>query len=112
MPRINNNEARRYVQHRCSFKASNLFAERKDIGGLYVVYSYGYHWPLWVYDPKAEVWLENLNRYSLTTTRHRVQTNPYPDYNGRVVRMTCDDLKFLIIVGGLAEFTAVRMGAA
>ena len=33
MPRINNNEARRYVQHRCSFKASNLFAERKDIGG-------------------------------------------------------------------------------
>lgn len=109
MPRINNNEARKYVQHRCSFKGSNLFAERKDIGGLYVVYSYGHHWPLWVYDPKAEVWLENTSKYGQTTTVHKSRTNPYVE---NAIGMTTDDLKFLIVLGGLAQYTAVRMGAA
>jgi hypothetical protein len=36
---------------------------------LYVVYSYGAHWPLYIYSEEANTWYGNGTRYSRPTTR-------------------------------------------
>lgn len=76
MPKIANTNARPLVQRRQEFTGSNLFA--RYVGELYVVYSYGTHWPLWVYDTQINRWLENTSKYSQTTSVHKTRTNPYP----------------------------------
>lgn len=67
-----NNKARRHVQELRPFKGSHLYAEM--IGGIYVVFSYGPHWPLFIY--RDGKWLENKDRYSQSTGRHRSQAHP------------------------------------
>ena len=96
--KIPNRQARGYVQELKPFTASNIFAEwitvkyreedRWKDRRIYVVFSYGKHWPLFVYDGQAEVWFENTERYSdggvrpprldllNTTSRHRSQAHP------------------------------------
>ena len=61
----------RNIKNKVMFKYPNfsLFAEAKN--GFYVVYSYGYHWPLWAFNYKSGVWYENSTRSSRTTNRHR-----------------------------------------
>lgn len=75
-PRINGRKCRPYVQERKAFTNSNgqLYAI-KHTPLLYVVYSYGEHWPLFVWD--GFDWYENEDKYSPTTTRHRSYANPY-----------------------------------
>lgn len=75
-PRINGRLARPYVQERKPFTNSNgqLFG-RWEAPLLYVVYSYGEHWPLFVHD--GFDWYENEERYSPTTSKHRTQTHPF-----------------------------------
>jgi len=38
---------------------------------LYIVYSYGYHFPLVIYDFTCERWYMNMDTYSNTTSRHQ-----------------------------------------
>ena len=68
-------KARAYVQNGIAFTNHNsqLFA-RWETPLLYVVYSYGEHWPLFVWD--GFDWYENEDKYSPTTTKHRSQTHP------------------------------------
>lgn len=75
-PRINGRKCRPYVQDRKAFQNSNgqLYAVRHT-PLLYVVYSYGEHWPLFVHD--GFDWYENEDRCSPTTSRHRSYANPY-----------------------------------
>lgn len=73
---IANRDARGYVERRDAFKGSNLFAERRNDGAIYVVYSFGTHHPLFVYDGVAEQWYENMTYASRTTQKHRTQTRP------------------------------------
>jgi hypothetical protein len=86
--KISNKQARGYVQELKPFTASNIFAEWITVKyregeverwmdrKVYAVFSYGRHWPLFVYDGQAEVWFENTERYSNTTSRHRSQAHP------------------------------------
>lgn len=67
-----NKSCRHLVESRTPFKAHNLFAEMAN--GFYVVYSYGHHWPLWAFD--GQTWYENIERYSVTTSRQKSQTRP------------------------------------
>lgn len=46
----------------------------KDENGIYIVYSYGHHWPLFIH--KNGVWYENCSRSTRTTNRQRVQFRP------------------------------------
>ena len=39
-------------------------------GYRYVVYSYGEHWPLYVYDMDSDMYYVNEEKYSRTTSRH------------------------------------------
>ncbi len=81
---IANKDCRKFVEARRPFKGSNLYAERRTAGNghsdLYVVYSYGEHFPIYV----AEVgefgqvhWYANTDKYSQSTTRHQSLARPY-----------------------------------
>jgi hypothetical protein len=71
--KIANVNARKYVQKRIPFSGSNLMGSnvRED---MYVVFSYGSHWPLFIYTNGQ--WYENEDRTSVTTSKHRTQTHP------------------------------------
>lgn len=72
MAKVSNNSVKPLVINRVSFKANNIFAEHWK--GSYAVYSYGHHFPLFVF--LNGVWYENNDKYSVTTTRHKNQTRP------------------------------------
>lgn len=69
---IANKQASTYVARRSLFKGSNLFSEMR--GNAYVVYSYGYHFPLIVH--VGGKWYENSDRYSASTSRHLYLCKP------------------------------------
>ena len=47
------------------------------IGHFYVVYSYGSHWPMFIYDEIQRRWFENEDSRSVTTSKHRSQCHPH-----------------------------------
>jgi hypothetical protein len=75
--RVSGWKARAYVQNGINFTNHNgqLYG-RWESPSLYVVYSYGAHWPLFVYDTTLATWYENEDRASRTTSKHRTQTHP------------------------------------
>ena len=83
--RIANKACRQYVEARKPFTGSNMYAERRTAShghsDLYVVFSYGEHWPIYIAETDNETghteWYENNERYSQSTTRHQSQANPY-----------------------------------
>ena len=77
--RISNAEARKYVKTRVSFITNNktLFSEQRETG--YVVYSYGSHFPLFIYEPISARWYENEDKYSRTTSMHRTKAHPHTE---------------------------------
>ena len=89
MIHVANKLCRPLVQMREDFKGHQLFG-RTEPNGIYVVYSYGEHWPLFAY--KDGTWYENSEKYSGTTSKQRGQTHPF----GITVLMSCEELKRLI----------------
>ena len=75
MKQIANKNARDYVQNLELFKGSNLFSETR--GEYYVVYSYGYHYPMLVHSKKTGCWYRNKDRYSVSTSKQIGQCTPY-----------------------------------
>jgi hypothetical protein len=78
--KIANRDARKYVQRLDPFQGSNIYAQMHQPNpgspaSWYVIYSYGAHWPLFVY--ADGVWYENEDRYSPTTSKHRGQVHPH-----------------------------------
>ena len=55
------------------FKAHNLFGEY-NYNSIYVVYSYGYHFPLYAF--KNGLWYENIDKYSVSTSKQKTQSRP------------------------------------
>ena len=78
MIRIANNKARDFVARREEFQGSNMFGSWLDREGekLYIVYSYGSHFPMYIYDNDANEWIANSDKYSRSTTRHQSQARP------------------------------------
>jgi hypothetical protein len=87
LERINGRTCRAWVTERTPFKNSNgqLYGQWEGLDGRdnasarYVVYSYDQHWPLFVYDNDRALWFENSDRYSRTTSKHRMQAHPLCD---------------------------------
>lgn len=77
---IANGKARECVDNLTPFRGSNLWGEWSGLDadglGRFVVYSYRYTFPLYVYDQIADQWYENHTQFSSTTTRHRTQCRP------------------------------------
>jgi hypothetical protein len=99
--RINGRQSRPYVKARTEFKNSNgqLYAnwigEPESNTGRYTVYSYGPHWPLFIYVPKVDTWFENKEKCSTTTSRHRTFTHPHCD----TVALSLEQIKLLDRLG-------------
>lgn len=68
---------------------------------LYVVYSYGEHWPLFIYDRDMGVWFENETSSTVTTNKHRSQARPH---NVNPVKLTCAEMKRLVAAGSYAAW--------
>lgn len=101
--RINGRTARPYVQRTEPFRNSNsqLYAEWLDAShsennnSRYVVYSYGPHWPLFIYVPQVGTWFENKEKYGTTTSRHSTFTHPHCP----TVLLTLEQMKLLERLG-------------
>ena len=74
---------------------------------LYVVYSYGPHWPMFIYDTETDQWFENGDKYSVTTSKHTNKIRPcsYRD----TVLMSCDDMVSIVSRGSYTEFVTYRL---
>ena len=99
---VANRDARRCVQRCIEFKGSNVWGEHTDVetGEVtlnYVVYSYRYTWPLFVFDNLAQVWYENKDKVSRTTSRHRTQLHPLCD----TIPLGVEDMKVVARLGGV-----------
>lgn len=98
--RISNAEARKFVKTRISFITNNktLYSEQRETG--YVVYSYGNHFPLFVYEPISARWYENEDKYSRTTSMHRSKAHPhtetYPLSTSGMINLINEGYKYLV----------------
>jgi hypothetical protein len=82
--KIANRDARKFVQKQHPFQGNNLYAQfhtQNNKDGTngpdmwYAVYSYGGHWPLFIY--ANDTWFENEDKYGMTTSKHRTQCHPH-----------------------------------
>lgn len=85
MKKVSNAKASDCVTCREEFNGSNTFG--RWIGGVYVAFSYGEHFPLFVW--KDGEWFCNSDRYSVTTSKHRSQLHP----NTATIDKTTAELK-------------------
>ena len=99
---IPNYKARAYVQRKEHFDGANVYARwhrRSDSlqskQTIYVVYSYGNHFPLFVYDADADVWVENSDKFSATTSKHRTQLHPLCE----TLKRPLEDVKLVAAYG-------------
>ena len=68
--RIDNRGIPAQVAELSEFRTKHQSVFAHNNGDKYVVYSYGYHWPIAVYDRAARMWYVNDDKYSVTTSRH------------------------------------------
>lgn len=90
-----NRRAAEFVTDRLPFTTSNgtIFGGWTADEKLYVVYSYGPHHPLYLYDAASGVWYGNQTRRSVTTSRHYTQARPV---GADVVASTTAELRAII----------------
>ena len=77
-------DARECVEKREQFKnrSESIFTTGASItewsegDSLYIVYSYGSHYPMFIYDYTCERWYANEDYYSQTTSKQRTQLMP------------------------------------
>ena len=82
---LTNREMRKYVEQKQSFINGNktCFGEWNQSANVYVVYSYGRHYPAFIFDRVTQQWFENSTRRSVTTSRHKTHCRPY---NATIIR--------------------------
>jgi hypothetical protein len=105
--KTSNTKCRTHVQQRTPFVANNLFATalpanpNLNLPERYVVYSYGTHFPLFVW--QGGVWYENQDRYSVSTSKHRSQAHPHfptvPMTTNALIRIAEDGIAGLAVLG-------------
>ena len=78
MNKIANKDAKQLVVRFIDFKGSNTFGLWEN-QFCYVVYSYGKHFPMYVYDGISRRWFGNYDKYSQTTSKHMSQCRPTGD---------------------------------
>jgi len=98
---IANGKAREHVEQLKPFRGSNLWGEWSSSDGetrRYVVFSYRYTFPLYVYDELADQWYENHTQFSQTTTRHRSQCRPT---GVETIKLSLQDMEIVARHGGV-----------
>jgi len=101
-PRIRNRDAGSYADRHAEFRGSNMYGLWRG-PNLYIAWSYNNHFPMVVWDAKAEAWFHNSDRYSMTTSKHQT----YVGQRGQP--MTTTQLQALIYAGGVVNLVSRRM---
>lgn len=103
--RCSNSDARRFIEYRDEFETNNktMFGEWQG-ERTYTVYSYGYHFPMYVWDDQARVWVGNKDKYSRTTSCHQTKARP-SHVTHWFDTQTCRRIAY----NGLSEVVAKRM---
>ena len=103
---------RQYVERRVPFHTSNkqLFGywthnNTDPTNTVYAVFSYGQHWPLFVYDPKTNQWFANEDKYGTTTSKHYSKAHPY---GVDIHHLSCAAMKQLV-ANGYTQLVAWRL---
>lgn len=107
--RIRTSEVSEAVTNRTPFINHNktMFARWLEyFPNLYVAYSYGTHFPLYVYDKQADKWFGNNSKYSTTSGRHLTQAMPATDAMNWMSQL---DLQLLVKHGGWVNDVAARL---
>ena len=99
--RVSNNKAIEYVEKLEEFDGSNTMGRWVGDENLYVVYSYGSHFPMYIYDKVQGKWIGNKDKYSRSTTRHQSQLRP----SSVGLWLNTDEMKDVVWHGGLVEHT-------
>ena len=74
MVKTSNIKCNELVNKKIEFRASNIFSEHIKKDKLYIVYSYGFHFPMYI--KYKNTWYENSDKYSVTTSKHTSQARP------------------------------------
>lgn len=106
-PRVSNNAAHTYIRDRKAFTSHNQSMYARQRGNLYIVFSYGPHFPMAVYDGADGVnkWFVNGDKYSCTTSKHQGQLRLHGQD-----RAGTEFLQNLIRCGGVVAAVERRMG--
>lgn len=70
------NDMRTLVEGCREFEGNSVFGKWINGGEMYCVYSYGFHFPMYIYDPAIKEWIGNSDKYSTTTSRHQSKCRP------------------------------------
>ena len=92
-----------YVNRLEAFRANSCFGKWTG-EDIYSVYSYGEHFPMYVYDASVDRWYGNTDKWSRTTSRHQSKCRPRETihwYNTETMK----DIAY----GGIAYAVAERM---
>lgn len=75
---LTNSDARSCVLRKQKFRTSNgtIFGEWSHDDLRYAVFSYGHHFPMYVWDSETQQWYGNEDKYSVTTSKHQNQCRP------------------------------------
>ena len=112
--RVANKNASEYVNGLKEFKGSfnkyakhnaSIFAE-DDMEDLYVVYSYGYHFPMYIYDRQAGIWIGSKDKHSVSTTRHQSHCRPSAEI--KCWLDTADEMNEYIRCGSMMKYMEIK----
>ena len=106
MSRIANSDAGRYVSQRAPFITNNKTMYSEFNGDLYVVYSYGQHFPMYVFDTTTHMWFGNSDKYSRTTSQHQSKAHPQQTIDAW---LDTDAMQRFIRAGGYVNACADRI---
>ena len=78
MKKCSNKDVKYYVDSKELFVANNIFSSTisSEKGDFYVIYSYGWHFPMYAFNYKTNTWFVNKDKYSVTTSKHQTQAKP------------------------------------
>ena len=74
--RTANRRCKEFVEQKKPFKGSNMyggweFPRNEDASPMYVVYSWGTHFPMYLYEPTENEWFKNTDGTSHSSCQHR-----------------------------------------
>ena len=82
--RVANRDISEYIDKLEVVEGSNIFTENSGKlpddpstdDNLYIVYSYGWHFPMYIYCRQSDLWYGNSDKYSNSTSKHQSQARP------------------------------------
>lgn len=90
------------VNGRRLFEGNSVFSEATE--NFYTVYSYGRHFPMYVYDYAISKWIGNKDKYSVTTSKHQGKCHPHEVE----FWLSTGELRDMLGMGGFVQYKTAR----